>query len=422
MQRSLGPLEKMKAIISASFALVIGTQLFATDYYINSATGTWGNPGTQAAPLPSYAALGTLNPGDTVYLARGTSYSDPYWEITQSGTATQPIVITSYGTGAPPVISNPGNWYIIRLTGDYLVLDGVTLQNALGNGAVIWGNHCTIQNCEITDTGIGVVVGGNPGVTTYNATVKSNYIHDEHMIYNDPVPDNNDSGANGILITTCSDVEISWNRIRACKAQSDDYGWDGGAFEFYGPSSGVEIHHNWCDYNNGVFEVGAPESGDTISNVRIYYNLFEQNGLLGSFHLAGATGGYPANISDFRIQNNTVVDTTTNVSNSVIGFDGTGGADQLSLTNNIFYYLGFQQFTTAASIVHTYNLYWGSPIGYTPSSSEMVADPQFVSNPGNYQLQSTSPAINAGTPLGYTYDRIANPIVGAPDLGAFEHQ
>ena len=106
----------------------------------------------------------------------------------------------------------------------------------------------------------------------------------------------------------------------------------------------------------------------------------------------------------------------------MIGFDGTGGADQLSLTNNIFYYLGFQQFTTAASIVHTYNLYWGSPIGYTPSSSEMVADPQFMSNPGNYQLQSTSPAINAGTPLGYTYDRIANPIVGAPDLGAFEHQ
>ena len=48
MQRGLGTLKKMKAIISASFALVIGTQLFATDYYINSATALGAIP----APKP----------------------------------------------------------------------------------------------------------------------------------------------------------------------------------------------------------------------------------------------------------------------------------------------------------------------------------------------------------------------------------
>jgi hypothetical protein len=37
-------------------------------------------------------------------------------------------------------------------------------------------------------------------------------------------------------------------------------------------------------------------------------------------------------------------------------------------------------------------------------------------------LQSSSPAINAGTPVGLTTDILGNPIVGNPDIGAYEYE
>jgi hypothetical protein len=39
----------------------------------------------------------------------------------------------------------------------------------------------------------------------------------------------------------------------------------------------------------------------------------------------------------------------------------------------------------------------------------------------NYHLQATSPAVNAGIAVGYTQDLEGNPIVGAPDAGAYEY-
>lgn len=57
----------------------------------------------------------------------------------------------------------------------------------------------------------------------------------------------------------------------------------------------------------------------------------------------------------------------------------------------------------------------------------ILSDPQFVnasgsfSQPEDFQLKQGSKAINAGVNVGLTTDYAGNPIVGAPDIGAFEY-
>jgi hypothetical protein len=75
-----------------------------------------------------------------------------------------------------------------------------------------------------------------------------------------------------------------------------------------------------------------------------------------------------------------------------------------------------------------YNVYFGGGSG--PGSNNLTSDPLFVSaSTGNFSLQSTSPAINAGDPLSSTtmvapVDFVDNPRIlgGRIDIGAYEVQ
>jgi hypothetical protein len=265
----------------------------------------------------------------------------------------------------------------------------------------------------MTNTGFGISLAGA------NAKVFHNYIHDLHMIVNTPGGDD-DYGAVGVNITTNTvGADISYNRIVNCIAPSYDYGTDGGAFEFYSNISNINVHHNWCEGNNGVFEMG----GGTIANVTISYNVCYDNGELGGMHLAGPFAGI---ISNIRVENNTVVDTSTGVSSGVIWFDGTANQDQFSITNNIFYYQGFAQFTNGTTFAHANNLYYSvdhAPLGFTKAASEIVGDPLFLNvATTDFALQKKSPAVDAGIALGYSVDFLSRPIVKRPDLGAYERQ
>ena len=397
-------------LLLAALALLAGP-LSATTYYVNSATGSDGNPGTIAAPFQSFYKLSQLaiQPGDTIRFAAGTSYSG-YFEFTGSGTAGHPITLTSYGPGPAPVFTNPGQWYAIRLMGDHLVLRGVKLTTTYESGAVILGSHCAILDCEMTDTGFGITL------AAHDATIRHNYIHDLHIIVNTPGGDD-DYGAVGINITNTDGADIAGNTLARCIDDSYDYVVDGGAFEFYGNVANVQVHHNWCEDNNGVFEVGA----GVCSNVRIYDNVLDHNGELGGFHLQGTFAG---SVSGFRFENNTVVDHATHAFPYVIWFDGAATADQVTIANNIFHYEGFAQFTNLTTLQHHHNLFHApdaAPLGFAADASERTGDPRFVSLlTHDYRLQRLSPAVNAGTPLGHPRDFLEHPIVQAPDLGAYE--
>jgi len=101
---------------SIAFILLLAASLQAnaTGYYI-AASGNDNNNGTSSStPFKTIAKLNTivLRPGDKIFFRRGDTFRGQL-NIKQSGTASQPITITSYGHGTLAVISGSeyvNNW------------------------------------------------------------------------------------------------------------------------------------------------------------------------------------------------------------------------------------------------------------------------------------------------------------------------
>jgi hypothetical protein len=90
------------------FSLFLLASVFAgaRNYYVSSSHGNDANSGDAPAnPIRTINAVNEmmLLPGDSVFFRRGDVFRGQL-NIRQSGNTTQPIVITAYGTGAPPVI------------------------------------------------------------------------------------------------------------------------------------------------------------------------------------------------------------------------------------------------------------------------------------------------------------------------------
>jgi hypothetical protein len=384
------------------------------NYYVNSVSGSDGNAGTSSSlPWKTFSPLQsrTLQPGDTVNLARGSSWSGGL-VIKNSGVSGNPITFQAYGSGARPTIQNAGQYEGISINADWVVLKDVLVRNVQERGISInqGSDHNVVSNVEATAVGVGVGVSGQ-----YNLVTQS-YFHDLTMVVNTSGGDD-DYGAEGIVLYA-SNNEVAYSRFERCKAASYDYGTDGGAVELYGTVNNSYVHHNWATGNNGFMEVGGGQANNTL----VAYNVSYNNGLWGGFHLTGTFGSA---VSNFRLENNTIVETGSGW--QVIWFDGTPTTSTLLMRNNVFYVGAFSALCGASAITHDHNLYrltsGSTQLGFSLGSAERSADPLFVNlGGGDFHLQSSSPAINTGASLGYTadYDAISVPQGSAPDLGAFE--
>ncbi len=77
------------------------SRLGATDYYVSS-TGNDANPGTLARPWKSTVKVNTrtFRAGDRILFKGGEwFYGGLTFDRLDAGTATNPIVVSSYGTG-----------------------------------------------------------------------------------------------------------------------------------------------------------------------------------------------------------------------------------------------------------------------------------------------------------------------------------
>lgn len=96
----------MKRLISIAF-LFFCLNSFATNYYLNTATGNDANAGTFVAPWKTINKINTFfnsfNNGDSVLFARGQIF---YGKIRPTKSFTTPLVFSAYGSGAQPVISS----------------------------------------------------------------------------------------------------------------------------------------------------------------------------------------------------------------------------------------------------------------------------------------------------------------------------
>jgi len=159
----------------------------ATDYYVNT-SGSDTNPGTQALPWQTINNVNstTFGPGDEILFQGGQTFTGPLiFTATSAGTAANPIVVSSYGTGLATISSTS---------------DGIDITDTQGfsiSGLVITGvNHNT-------NTGRGIYLlndlAGNVklGPITIDSVTVNNFGYDGISIYGL----NGSSGWNSVTIT-----------------------------------------------------------------------------------------------------------------------------------------------------------------------------------------------------------------------------
>lgn len=402
------------------FMLTSTTISSAEIYYVDSKKGNDSNNGTSiSSAWNSIAKVNSRNfkPGDNICFSRGSEWIGEL-KINSSGTMSRPIIFTSYGKSAKPVIKNPGinRATAIQINSDWVVVENFLVMESHESGIDInkGAAYNVVRNNEATKTGIGISVHGDHNLVT------KNYAHDLIMVVNDQGGDN-DFGAVGIWLFS-SNNEVSYNRLINCRAPSYDYGFDGGVVEFYGDVDSCYVHHNRGENCEGSFEVGGQRV--TLSHNIIAYNVYINNGGSGGYHVGGKFG---VNFEDMRVENNVFVDTCH--CEYAIGFwNGIPGPKDFIYRNNIFYIPNTGSVSNNPGFIHENNLYYlGEKMnaGITPGPGDKIGDPLFQNvSTKDFHLRAGSPAIDAGVNLNYTVDFDGNkvPEGSASDIGAYEYK
>jgi hypothetical protein len=421
----------------------------ARKFYVDpSSTASTAN-GSFSAPFKSISQVNatTLYAGDSVFFKSGKVFSGAL-NIRYSGTGTDPIVYTNYGTGLLPVFNNAFSNIVNFNTVKYVVLNGIKITDytmsptdrsipANVKYAINMNNstYCTISNMDISLVGVGISVGNG---SNYNNIIKNN-ISNLRMVRNTPttINSNDDYGANPMVIQSSYNT-IAYNFFKDCWALSYDYGYDGGAVELYGTNiSNNRILYNTAIDCNGFIEVGSATNGTANANI-VAYNKIINCGSAGTFQTSGT---FAVKISGFQYYNNNCIETEKKYSKPSSLFYSslrTPPAGMLILRNNIFWLSSgvnaYPTYLNNSSVIHSDNVYrlaYGV-VGITLNSTELYSKTlnlftdisSYTPLAWNYTLLPGSPAINFGmiTNVGLTKDFNGKSIIGNPDAGILELQ
>ncbi|MBK8802576.1 MAG: right-handed parallel beta-helix repeat-containing protein [Fibrobacteres bacterium] len=420
----------------AFLAPLVATISDASTYYLDAGSPT--PTGDGRSPTTAWKTMiqlqkTTLQPGDSVLFKRGSKWTNDSLKLDSrhSGSAEAPVVVSTYGNPADsaPHLSNSGRVFGIH-RGSHLVVEGLHFSGARASCIEIGdtgAHHIVIQDSEADRCGAGVDI-----ARAREVVVRRNFLHDMKMIRNTKgdsgtAADNDDYGAMGIVLTAANGCSIYQNHLKNCRDTSYDYGFDGGAVEAWGAVKNCDIYQNLAEYTDGFMEFGGAAT-DTVRNVRIHHNLALESGTFSWIHVFDGSDIFGMHYDGLRIEHNTGVTR----GRMVRFFFGGGGKlddpEQISIRNNILVtdsLKGGTYYKPPYAIGS--NLIWAPtnpfPTSFPAGPGDLWKDPKFVSA-GDYSLQATSPARDAGMDRGYRTDYLGKSgwRGTAPDLGAFEFQ
>lgn len=405
-----------------------------TIFYVDATAGSDANAGTSPASAWKTLAKVTshvFGPGDVVAFERGDTFTGSA-TISGGGTSTNPVTLTAYGSGAQPLLTNPGGWNMLLVDAPYVAVKDLAFANGAvfdnADGAGITGLKYERSGAvAVTGNGIGALVQDSTfsdvgvGVKTYGASSKvlHNTFQNLRIAYRGP-----DSGvqtaygAIGVSVNN-SGVELAYNDFLNCRSTNSPYGADGGAVEIEGflyTKDDVTIHHNYSRGSQGFLEVTETSTANvTVSeNVSDDYQQF----------IAWDTTTTP---SGYVVQNNTVIrssDTATLFDQYYYRVTGPSpSAGWATIQNNIFQTSGKFSFF---NFPHDHNLFAPSvKVSYALGAGDIIAAPAYVNaSARDYRPVQTSPAVDNGTTAASTTDLAGNPTgVGlGVDIGAHELQ
>ena len=397
------------------------------------------------------SSMSSFTSGDSILFAKGSKFSGSI--VIQSKTG---LFFGTYGSGAKPLFWGTGSTIsaLFRVrTCTSMVFRGLsvsdttisstdrTVQAKIQNVFVIEASSTGVTVKDITMDRIGY--GVYMTRTSPGQTVDSCDIGNLRMIRNTPTSVNPDDDYGGVPVQVSGrNNTITNNYFHDCWSISYDYGYDGGGIEFF--EEGDTIMNNIIAYNtfydnNGTFEHGS--SSDGVANNPIMNNKFYYNKIINSSSLfyINNNGQYKTAVRNSQFYNNVIIQTVASrTGNLRLGSmavnDTTSGI--IVLKNNIFQVsngaavMRSGQFT-GSNLTHTNNIYKlsnGSVTNFTLDGTEIATSGVIWVNSSDvnplnwdYNLISTSPAINAGVAIsGLTRDFNNQVVSDPPDIGILE--
>lgn len=388
--------------------------------------GSDANAGSFTAPWATVKhAKNSAQAGDIIYLLNGVNEtgldsSSATLAIGKSGSSALPIALVAYPGATATIGSATGQPYGIRTTAtsSYWVLAGINLRGAFSALTVANSSNWRVLGNDIScpnGSGTGACLGFSGG---QNLSLYRNHIHDNGSTTSTSIKLYQavqfDSGANGI--------DFGWNEIantRSCRA-----------LQFYSDTTPLfnvkvrnnSIHDSRCDGIN--FATIDPVQGAVMAYNNVIYHAGTgpaPGGIESNYTCINVGGSGSAAV---RLMGNTLYDCgrRANADSGAIS-----ASVAVSLTDNIVKVTSGETYTAPNSSLANFsgknNLFFGA--GATPSFStaSLNADPKFVDvTNSNFQLQSGSPAVDAGANDGISRDIMQTPRPQgvAYDIGAFE--
>ena len=368
----------LQSLASATFAL-------GATYYV-ATTGSDSNPGTYSQPFRTIQkAANVVQPGDIVNVLPGV-YSGLV-KTTVSGTSGSPIRFVSSTLHAAIIRPTSGEYTWVN-NANYVNIEGFDFDGSQTTVTRIpvlnWGSNVRILNNVVHDYTMSTATAaltnsGGAGINHANASATGNETRG-NLIYNIGLSASVGPGMHGIYQASPNSI-VSGNIIHHIRSHGITVYKTGG-------SPG-----NQTIYGNTVYNASVGISSFYGTGNKIYNNIVHHNSSRG-FWIADKNGLWANN---------------TAYANGV-GFDIDAFASGNAIRNNIAY-LNTRNMSATGSNTLTTNL-----VGTNPS---------FVNIAGNdFQLQSNSPAINAGTTVAVVtndYDGVPRPQGAAYDIGAYEY-
>lgn len=396
----------------------------ATDYYVSS-TGSNSNPGTSTSPWQTIARVNSqvFLPGDRVLFEGGRTFAGPMLlDSGDGGSATDPVVVTSYGTGRATLNGGTGSALrLVAVTGAKVIQlnvvgDGRNTGNNQGVGVSI--QRCSDVTVDYVDAsgfqrcGIGMFSSANVKVihvraylngyagilSHFDQTVTSPALNSNLYVgYSvaesnpgDPTWTTNHSG-NGILLTRVAGALIEyceafdngyeqnnavaggpvgiWTAVRAsnvtiqyCISHDNKRGKataDGGGFDLDGGVTNSTIQYCYSYNNIGCgYLLYEYGSGTPFQNNVVRYNVSEND------QQGGVVIGGTAAVANCQVYNNTIYNTN---GSRLVYLERPENITNFKLYNNIFMTSGTLSIPSASASAVGYlnNLYYSSSNAYS---------------------------------------------------------
>jgi len=194
-----------------------------------------------------------------------------------------------------------------------------------------------------------------------------------------------------------------------------------------GESYDINIYNNYCHGSGIGLKIGSEDGGDAVSNIKVYNNIFV-NGEYNYKYVDVETGDHSGVFDGISFINNVFVSTSGMDNLRLYPAPATGNNyyTDMVIRNNIFkggIAISVNSYQPVSELTIDHNFFADSSDIY--GANYLRGDPQWV-NPsaGDYHLQSTSPAIEAGSYIdapSVDFDGNLRPQGNAVDIGAYEY-